>query len=118
MKFDICAVFIIPSIVLIAGVLLRIKIPPINSFYGYRTRRSSKNKDNWIFANKLASILMIILSLVLMLVGSILLICKYIFNLNIEFIWFFIIVPIILCAIPVLVTEVSLKIKNKNDEDK
>lgn len=43
---------IIP-LTMVGGGLLFVKNPPktINSFYGYRTRRSSQSKDAWIFAH-------------------------------------------------------------------
>lgn len=44
---------LIPIIMIIAGFLLY-KFPPknINSFFGYRTLRSMKNVETWMFAQK------------------------------------------------------------------
>ena len=47
------------SIILILlgiGLIFYLFPPPrINYFYGYRTRKSMKNKENWKFANQLAA---------------------------------------------------------------
>lgn len=113
---DDCLTYILPSITLLAGVVLRIKIPPINDLYGYRMRRSSKNEETWIFANKLAAILMIIFSSILLLVSSLLLIFKYILNSDINFIWFFIAEAAIIIGFPVLITELTLAHKDKRSK--
>ncbi len=44
---------LLPVMMLIFGLILS-KRPPkkINSFYGYRTRRSMKNMDTWLFGNQ------------------------------------------------------------------
>ncbi len=44
---------LLPVMMLIFGLVLS-KRPPkkINSFYGYRTRRSMKNMDTWLFGNQ------------------------------------------------------------------
>ena len=56
MKFFItmfvCNLFI-PAVMLVAGISMQ-KHPPknINGFLGYRTARSMKNKDTWLFAHE------------------------------------------------------------------
>ena len=44
------------SILLVMG-FITLKLPPkkINLWYGYRTSRSMKNQENWIFAQKFAT---------------------------------------------------------------
>ena len=42
---DIFFVFGIQLLVIIFAVILLIKIPPMNSFYGYRTKMSSINSE-------------------------------------------------------------------------
>lgn len=44
---------LLPITILVIGILIY-KFPPknINGFYGYRTSRSMKNIDTWMFANK------------------------------------------------------------------
>ena len=94
---------------------MRAKIPPINDLWGYKTRRASKNNENWIFANTLFAILIISFSFAFMLIGSIMLICKYIFNSNIVFVGYLIASAIIIPVLPILITEVSLIIKEKRN---
>jgi len=48
--------FILSIFILLLGILLKIYPPKnINPYYGYRTIRSIKNKENWEIANKLYS---------------------------------------------------------------
>lgn len=48
--------FILAIFILFLGVLLKIYPPKnINPYYGYRTIRSIKNKENWRIANKVYS---------------------------------------------------------------
>ena len=46
------------SLILLGISLLYFLIPPkkINYIYGYRTKRSIKNMDNWVFSNRKASV--------------------------------------------------------------
>ena len=118
MKFDICSVFILQGFFLIIGVILRVKIPPINDLWGYKTRRASRDAETWKYANKLFAILLIIISLTLMVIGSILLICKYILNVNIGFIGYLIASVVILGAFPILITETTLPMKEKKKSQK
>lgn len=57
-------------ICLLAGFIMNI-FPPkkINDFYGYRSRRSKKNLENWQFAQTFSSKTMIWSSIVLIAVG-------------------------------------------------
>ena len=41
----------------------------INSIYGYRTRMSRKNPENWKLANRLASTILIVISVILLLLS-------------------------------------------------
>lgn len=54
----------------LAGILMFV-FPPkkINMFYGYRTIRSMKNTENWNFAQKLSSRLMMIFGIPLLVTG-------------------------------------------------
>ena len=112
MEFDICSVFILQGIFLLIGVVLRVKIPPINELWGFKTRRASKDKESWTFANKLFAMLLIIFSLLFVTIGSVLLICKYIFDKDIEFVGY---LTIIIPIFPILITEVSLIFREKRN---
>ena len=118
MKFDICSVFILQGFFLIIGVILRVKIPPINDLWGYKTRRASRDAETWKYANKLFAILLIIFSLTLMGIGSILLICKYILDVNIGFIGYLIASLVVLVVLPILITEITLAVKEKKRNQK
>ena len=50
--FMLCCNLLLPIVMIIGGVMMW-KYPPknINDFIGYRTYRSMKNMDTWIFAN-------------------------------------------------------------------
>lgn len=58
---------------LVAVSLVFYLFPPkrINLFYGYRTFRSMKNKENWITANKYSSKIMLISMVILLLISVI-----------------------------------------------
>ena len=104
MALDICFTFLLQTITLLAGVILLIKIPPINGVYGYRTSKSSKDIDSWKFANKTSAIIFIILSIISMSVGSLLLILKYCASINIDFVWYMAISYIVIIALPIIIT--------------
>ena len=108
MSLDICFTFLLQSLTLFAGVVLLAKIPPINGVYGYRTRKSSVDDESWKFANKTASIIFIILSLVSMVVGSVLLILKYCAHIDIDFICYMVISYIAILSLPIIITEILL----------
>lgn len=64
---------LIGVIFIIAGFIM-LKFPPkkINSLYGYRTKSSMKNKEQWDFSQKYASIIMIYCGIGLLLIGCLL----------------------------------------------
>ena len=54
-----------PSIMIIFGILFVIRAPKgISYVFGYRTRRSMKNRETWKFAHKLLGILWLVLGVV------------------------------------------------------
>ncbi|MEN1786431.1 MAG: SdpI family protein [Bacteroidota bacterium] len=59
MIFNFIIVFIcsLTGIILLIGGFLFKKYPPkkINPWYGYRTKRSMKNQERWVFAQRTAS---------------------------------------------------------------
>ena len=59
---------IIPIIMIVSGITFFL-IPPkkINSFYGYRTRRSMQNNETWEFAHKFSGKIMFIVGITLVL---------------------------------------------------
>ena len=114
MALDIIFTFLLQSITLFAGVILLIKIPPINGVYGYRTSKSSKDIDSWKFANKTSAIIFIILSIISMSVGSLLLILKYCASINIDFVWYMAISYIVIIALPIIITEILLGKRQSN----
>ena len=114
MSLDIIFTFLLQAITLFAGVILLIKIPPINGVYGYRTRKSSKDEDSWKFANKTSALLFIIFSIISMAVGSLLLILKYCANISIDFIWYMAISYIVIISLPIIITEILLGKRQSN----
>ncbi len=60
---------LIPIIMVIAGGLLFI-FPPkkINNFIGYRTSRSMKNIESWIFAQKYSGLIMLIVGTIMLII--------------------------------------------------
>lgn len=63
---------ILGAIFLLAGTLMLIFSPKkINYLYGYRTKKSMKNTENWNFAQKLSSKLFLICGIILLLTGII-----------------------------------------------
>lgn len=116
MIIDICLTFVIQLFILLASILLLVKIPPINSFYGYRTRKSSANEESWKFANKTAAISLIAISISSMALGSLLLILKYCLSMPINFMWFATATLIGIFMLPILITEILLYCKNKRNE--
>ncbi len=97
---------------------MRVKIPPINDLWGYKTRRASRDAETWKCANKLFAILLIIFSLTLMVIGSILLICKYILDVKIGFIGYLIVSVVVPVVFPILITEITLAVKEKKRSQK
>ena len=69
MGLDIFLVFGIQLFVIISAIILLVKIPPMNSFYGYRTKMSSINDEYWKYANKIAAKTIIVISALSILVG-------------------------------------------------
>jgi uncharacterized membrane protein len=72
------AVFIMIDIVFIFFGFLFVQFPPkkINSFYGYRTKNSMKNQENWDFAHRYSGKMMTTLFLILLMGTNTLLILK------------------------------------------
>lgn len=65
-------IMLIPIIILLCGLYLKYKTPSkINGFIGYRTNRSMKSNENWIFANKTCGDCYIIISIILFLITAI-----------------------------------------------
>jgi uncharacterized membrane protein len=65
--------FIVGFVFAVAA-LISLKFPPkiINSIYGYRTSRSMKNQENWDFAQRFSSQLMLKQGLIMLLLAFIL----------------------------------------------
>jgi len=59
------------AVFIAAGLLLKIYPPEeINSIYGYRSKRSKKNQDQWDFAQNYSGKLMILLGIGMALAGN------------------------------------------------
>ena len=112
---DIFFVFGIQLLVIIFAVILLIKIPPMNSFYGYRTKMSSINDEYWKYANKIAAGTSIVVSALSILVGVALLIPKYCFNIEINLFWFFIASAALIIFTPIIFTETKLRKKHREN---
>ncbi len=116
MGWDIFFVFGIQLFVILSAILLLVKIPPINSFYGYRTNMSSINNEYWKYANKVAAKTIIVISVLSILIGVALLISKYCFNIEIDLFWFFIISVALIIFAPIVFTETKLRIKKRHEK--
>ena len=115
MGLDIFFVFGIQLLVIIFAVILLVKIPPMNSFYGYRTKMSSINDEYWKYANKIAAKTFIVISALSILVGVGLLISKYCFNIEIDLFWFFIASAALIIFTPIIFTETKLRKKHREN---
>lgn len=113
MGLDIFFVFGIQLLVIIFTVILLVKIPPMNSFYGYRTKMSSINDEYWKYANKIAAKTSIVVSVLSVLVGIALLISKYCFNIEIDLFWYFIASAALIIFTPIVFTETKLRKKHR-----
>ena len=73
-----------PGFLLIISVIYYFFKPKkINSFFGYRTQKSTKNINNWNLANNISSKLLLIYSICIFVVSAVLLIVnqeKYIYS--------------------------------------
>ena len=114
---DLFYTFGIQLSLILASIILLIKTPPMNSFYGYRTKRSSINEEYWKYANKLAPKVMIILAITSMVVGIALLILKYCFNIKIDLFWYFVVSVIVIILAPITITEARLFVKRKHENN-
>lgn len=57
--------FIFPIVLIIAGTILHKTFSvEINSFYGFRTKTSLRNKQSWEYCNKLCAKILIIIGLI------------------------------------------------------
>lgn len=113
MGLDIFFVFGIQLLVIIFAVILLVKIPPMNSFYGYRTKMSSINDEYWKYANKIAAKTFIVISALSIFVGIALLISKYCFNIEIDLFWYFIASAALIIFTPIIFTETKLRKKHR-----
>lgn len=116
MGWDIFFVFGIQLFVILSAILLLVKIPPMNSFYGYRTKMSSINNEYWKYANKIAAKTIIVISALSILVGVALLISKYCFNIEIDLFWFSIVSVALIIFTPIVFTETKLRIKKHHEK--
>ena len=57
--------FILPDILVIAGIIL-LAAPPakINSIYGFRTKTSGANEETWAYCNRLCAMIMIAIGII------------------------------------------------------
>lgn len=114
--FIFITVIIIPLMMVFFGKLW-IKNPPksINYIYGYRTRRSMKNKETWDFAHKYIGKIWYKLGLVIGIISAIafLLFNKSADNLNEKSIIVILIGQLIFMIAPIFITESALKRKFK-----
>ncbi len=116
MGLDIFYVCGIQLFVILSAIILLVKIPPMNSFYGYRTKMSSINDEYWKYANKIAAKTIIVISALSILVGVALLISKYCFNIEIDLVWFFIASAALIFFTPIVFTETKLRIKKHHEK--
>ncbi|MFT3952075.1 MAG: SdpI family protein [Oscillospiraceae bacterium] len=56
--FYVATMLVVPAVMLVCGWFMKNKPPKkINGWVGYRTPRSTKNMDTWLFAHKLCGVL-------------------------------------------------------------
>ncbi|NLZ95640.1 MAG: SdpI family protein [Bacteroidales bacterium] len=101
--------FLIALIFIITGFILH-KFPPktINTFYGYRTKRSMRNQNSWNFAQLYSSKLMMQLGLLYALIGLI----GFIYKPSETIIAITAIALLIIIA-AIIIVKVEKKLKNK-----
>lgn len=110
----ILSLFFIPAIYILLGVIFSLWIPQNrNGSAGYRTTRSRKSEETWIYANKLSGKIILILGIVLMAINLIIFFAFK--SINITACVVLIIIDVILIALPLFITE--SKLKEKFDED-
>jgi len=104
------------GVIFIIAALITLLFPPrkINSFYGYRTRRSMQSQDRWEFAQKYSSIKILIGGIALTLFAYL----GLLINLRegIEVI-VGILAAVISIGIPIYLTEKAIKNKFKVEKD-
>ncbi len=103
--------YVIGSIVILIVAVVYFLNPPkqINAFYGYRTPLSRKNPENWIKANRLASVILLLLSFVLVLLSVLFFVLKWE---GTETIWFNTLLLGIISL--VLIVEIKLRKTHSN----
>lgn len=101
---------LIPLIMLILGVLLLLNPPKnINSFVGYRTKRSKENQKSWDYAQRKLGESFVILSIV----NFIIPLTFYLLNIKTEYTFIvFFIVQIFILISPIFFIEKHLKENN------
>ena len=77
-------IFILPLLTISIGYIM-FNYPPkkINHFVGYRTFRSMKNENNWIFANKYCGKSWIIIGIIMLIITIILFLLNHLKIVNI-----------------------------------
>jgi|SRR6218665_864787 len=105
-------------VMLTLSIIYLIKPPKkINGIYGYRTVQSTKNIENWLYSNKLASRYLIVATHLILIVS--LISCRLEFLGYLSFIQSFFLVTIIipLISFVALIWIIEMKLKKKNAKD-
>lgn len=104
-------------VLLIVSVFYRFRQPKdINSLYGYRTPLSMKSKENWVYANKLASSYMLIVIHVILFLSLIVYKLQIIVCLSLNFSIILVTIPIPLGCIILMIYIIEIKLSKRNDE--
>ncbi len=103
--------YIVGSVIILVVAVIYFLYPPgqSNAMYGYRTPRSRKSPDNWKKANRLASIILLVLSVFLLSISLLFAVFQWH---GIETIWF----NTFLLGIVLIFFIVEIKLKNTHQK--
>ncbi|HCW53185.1 MAG TPA: hypothetical protein DG753_05510 [Clostridium sp.] len=109
---------LIPIVMIVVGVISSREIPEnINTFIGYRTKRSMKNIDTWKFANKYCGELWKKLGIEIFAISIICNVPGFIFEIEVYSIISLVLIVIQIAVIIFSIYLVERELKNKFDEN-
>ena len=116
MFLDIFYVIFMQIFCSIVSFIFLVYTPEPNGVIGYKTKKSSRDRNTWRFANKLVSKIMLFMSLLSLMIGIILLVLKHSIGLNIELLfWFYLPSMFLMLIVPVVSTEIALAFRFKKE---
>lgn len=104
-------------VLLIVSLFYRFRQPKgINGLYGYRTPLSMKSKENWVYANKLASFYMLIVAHAILFLSLIVYKLQMMLFLSLNFSVVLITIPIPLVCFVLMIYIIESKLSKRNNE--